>query len=41
MIDAFKRSSAARITAVIPYYATRQDRKDAARADFVKSSPTC
>jgi ribose-phosphate pyrophosphokinase len=30
MIDAFKRSSASRITAVIPYYA-RQDRKDKPR----------
>src|SRR5262245_61371415 len=32
MIDAFKRSSAARITAVIPYFGyARQDRKDKPR----------
>jgi ribose-phosphate pyrophosphokinase len=32
MLDAFKRSSAARITAVLPYYAyARQDRKDKPR----------
>jgi ribose-phosphate pyrophosphokinase len=32
MLDAFKRSSASRVTAVIPYYAyARQDKKDAPR----------
>ena len=32
MLDAFKRSSASRVTAVIPYYGyARQDRKDRPR----------
>ena len=38
MIDAFKRSSARRITAVIPYYGyARQDRKDKPRVPISSS----